>query len=110
MKETEIKPCPNPKCGAACTTDATMSGTAEEMYYVECPKCQALGPEGKTESDAIRLHNAMPRREEIYKELMEIANRSEGRADNPWWWNGPEIYIDRIKKLAKKYAPEEDHE
>jgi hypothetical protein len=61
-KEPEILPCPNPECG---NQDLTVTRTnfinGDPIYEICCEDCGYRSPSGKSEAEAIRLHNLIAR-------------------------------------------------
>jgi len=51
----ELKQCPF--CGCKKITDDNVYFYGQEDYSVTCPKCDAMGPFGKTEEQAIKVWN-----------------------------------------------------
>lgn len=80
----EIMPCPNPKCGGECRVNGFTS-FSRVKHWVRCLEvCGYFGPFGDSETEAIELHNAMPRELPELRDLaaeLGMSLEADGLAD-----------------------------
>lgn len=78
----QIKPCP------FCGNEEANADSFGNVFYVKCKDCNAFGPDGKNEEEAIMLWNAVPRKEDAEMEkscgnckYLKLGNK----AKNKWY-------------------------
>jgi len=78
-----------------------------------CDTCCMEGPKGATEEEAVERHNALPRREEIHAELIELREKIEAVSKKyiqpPQRWEIQPLMSDMktgIEALVEKYKKE----
>lgn len=72
MAKEDPKPCPNPACSSE---QGHTAYVADRCFYVACRQCYMTGPNGKSEEEAVKLWNSLPRRGEVTVTTHEICGR-----------------------------------
>lgn len=78
MSDRQPKPCPNLKCGyqpaGVALLVANLPTGPDYARFVQCAACGMIGPKAKTDTDALDLWDALPRRKDFHADLVQLVN------------------------------------